>query len=63
MTDQTYMALFAALTIAVCLVSRLEGASFGAVRPAEGPVPALQAQTQNLCAPVTTLVPIPCFRP
>lgn len=78
MTDQEYVTLFAALTIGLCLVSRLEGASSGAVRVpladwrhfaeqvahdvAETPMPAISARTETLCAAVTTLVPIPCFR-
>ena len=33
MSDEDLVTLFAAFTIALCLVSRIEGAGFGAVRP------------------------------
>ena len=70
MSDQERLALFAALTVALCLAFRLASAS-GWQQAAEVvandvvavPVAAMQATAHELCAPVTTLVPIPCYRP
>ena len=70
MRDQDTVALLAALTVAMILSFRLAGAAGwqqAVVQAANdvvaAPVAVLQATADNLCAPVTTLVPIPCYRP
>jgi len=69
-SDRDVVALLAALTVAMVLSVRLAGAT-GWQRAVEDaasemvavPVAAMQATAHDLCAPVTTLIPIQCYRP